>query len=146
MKRPKISIGVIILYIVVCIACVSHKRKPATDDKLAITFERASSVRILSYSDRMYEPPVIEGEEEKNRGENEAVYRVVGDLRIPESTIKEEIVLDSVQRNSLLHLLQTNMCEIDGVAICYNPRHAILFYDSNRQAFSYIEICFECTN
>ena len=93
----------------------------------------------------MYEPPVIEGEK-KTSVENEAVYRVVGDLRIPESTIKEEIVLDSVQRNSLLHLLQTNMCEIDGVAICYNPHHAILFYDSNRHAFSYIEICFECTN
>ena len=60
--------------------------------------------------------------------------------------IKEEIDLTRQQSNSLFALLKTNMCEIDEGAICYYPRHAILFYDSKGQPFSYIEICFECTN
>lgn len=146
MKNHHSSLGAIILYTGILIGCASHKTKPSSDDPLTLAFKHAASVRLLSYSDRMYEPPVIEGEEQKDSVETETVFRVVGDLRIAESTIKEEITLDGAQRDSLLRLLQLNLCETDGVAICYNPRHAILFYDSNDRPFSYIEICFECTN
>lgn len=144
MKSPRLTFGAILLYTAIGIGCASHK--PSSDDALTFAFKQATSVRVLSYSDGMYEPPVIEGEEQKDSVETETVFRVAGDLRIPESTIKEEIILNSAQRDSLLRLLQLNMCEIDGVAICYNPRHAILFYDSSDQPFSYVEICFECTN
>jgi len=30
------------------------------------------------------------------------------------------------------------------MAMCYNPRNAILFLDKNGKAFEFIEICFEC--
>jgi hypothetical protein len=108
-------------------------------------FTRATSIKILSYANRMYEKPMIEGEENPTPSKDTAFFRVRR-LAILESTIKETLQLDHEQINSLLTLLKADMCKYNGVAICYDPAHAIVFFDAKDQPFGYIELCFSCTN
>jgi hypothetical protein len=145
MKLPNRFLGGVLFVACICCACSSHKAVPKADSDLAYIFEHANSVSILAYKNRLGERSIME-EEEKTSDPKDTVFRVFGELRVPERDIKEEIILNSVQRDSLFRLLNRNMCDIDGGAICYDPRHAIVFYDSNRRSFSYIEICFDCTN
>lgn len=146
MELRNLSLRMILLCVGICAGCAAHKVKSTPDDALTLIFNRAASIKVLSYANEPYQVPQIEGEEEKNIAQKDTVFRVVSDLHISESTIKEEIELNRRQCHSLFRLLKTEMCEVDEGAICYYPRHAILFYDSNSQPFSYIEICFECTN
>lgn len=146
MKLRELFLGSVVLCAIVYAGCASHKANKIPEEPLAIIFNRAASIKLLSYANETYEAPLIEGQEPKSTAPIDTVLRVVADLRIPESMIKEEIKLSRPQRKALFNLLQTDMCEIDEGAICYYPRHAILFYDSKDQPFSYIEICFECTN
>jgi hypothetical protein len=146
MELRKLFFRTSLLFVVVCAGCASYKAKQTPVDPLALIFNRATSIKLLSYANDAYDAIQVEGQEEKSTAPIDTVVRVVADLRIPESIIKEEIELNKRQRNALYTLLQTNMCEIDEGAICYYPRHAILFYDLDDQPFSYVEICFECTN
>lgn len=137
-----------ILLIVLCLltGCSAHRSRIANRDKLAYLFNHASRVQVLSYVNRMGdETPLIGGEEQKPTPKDTTFF-VVEDLSIPESMIKERLILNSAQRDSLYRLFNENMCKIDGVAICYSPRHAVIFFDQTSRAFGYIELCFDCTN
>lgn len=146
MELRNLSLGTILVCVAIFAGCASHKVKSTADDKLTVILNRAASIKVLSYANEPYQIQQPEGEAEKNFPATDTAFRVVADLHISESTIKEEIELNRRQRRSLFRLLKTDMCEVDEGGICYYPRHAILFYDSNNQPFSYIEICFECTN
>lgn len=137
-----------ILLIGLCLlmGCSAHRLKIANRDKLAYLFNHASRVQVLSYLNRMGdETPLIEGEEQKPV-QKDTTFFVVDDLHIPESTIKERLTLNTTQRDSLFRLFSEDRCKIDGVAICYSPRHAVIFLDQANRAFGYIELCFDCTN
>lgn len=136
------------LLLVLCLlmGCSAHRLKIANREKLAYLFDHASRVQVLSYVNRMGdETPLIEGEEQKPV-QKDTTFFVVDDLRIPESIIQERLILNNAQRDSLFRLFNENMCEIDGVAICYSPRHAVIFFDQANRPFGYIELCFDCTN
>jgi hypothetical protein len=138
--------NIFLLVLFLLMGCSAHRSRIANRDKLAYLFNHASRVQLLSYVNRMGdETPLIEGEEQKPVQKDTAFF-VVDDLRIPESTIKERLILNNTQRDSLFRLFNENMCKIDGVAICYNPRHAVIFVDQANHAFGYIELCFDCTN
>lgn len=65
--------------------------------------------------------------------------------------IKSEVFLDSLDMKDFIvgtfakeeHENDTLRRIID---LCYNPRHAFLFYDENNQIIGVYEICFECRN
>lgn len=128
--------------------CSAHRSGIANRDKLAYLFNHASRVQVLSYVNRTGEgdeTPWIEGGEQKPAQQDTTVF-IVDDLRIPESTIQEKLFLNSAQRDSLFRLFNEDQCKIDGVSICYSPRHAVIFLDQANHAIGYIELCFACTN
>jgi hypothetical protein len=61
--------------------------------------------------------------------------------------IQQEMTLNSDQRDSLFSILYNFKPVPAGLdtlqADCYNPRHAIVFYDK-KEAIAFFEICFEC--
>ena len=138
--------GILLVVLCLLMGCSAYKSKTANRKKLAYLFNHASGVQVLSYVNRMGdETPLIEGEEPKP-AKKDTTFFVVDDLIIPESIIKEKLILSNAQRDSLYHLFDENMCKIDGVAICYSRRHAVIFLDHANRAFGYIELCFDCTN
>lgn len=147
MEVKTIRLNTFILFLLWMFACCSsHRSRVTQDNKLASLFSRASTVQVMSYKDRTHQTPLIEGERPTETAPSEPVLTVVGELRITENTIKEKLRLNNVQRDSLFRLLNADMCETNGTGICYDPRHAIIFFDSKDQPFGYIEICFACTN
>lgn len=141
----KVRFVSIILLGLIFSGCSSHKHNVAGRKALDHLFNTASTVRIFSYVNRMYEAPIIEGQE-TNLPKKDTVYFRVKNLPIPESSIKERLILNNEQRESLFTLLKTDSCKFDGGAICYDPAHAILFFDADDHPFGYIELCFTCTN
>jgi hypothetical protein len=146
LKANLIGIITILLILTVAIGCSSHTHNVANRKSLSHLFNTASSVRIFSYVNRMYRTPVLEGEEPAPE-KKDTVYFRVKNLPIVESSIKERFTLTIEQKDSLFSLLKTNTCKSDDVVVgCYDPAHAILFFDANNQPFEYIEICFSCSN
>jgi hypothetical protein len=144
-QLKSIIIGVTFMTVAMLSACSSHIPNRIHRNALARLFNSATSVKILSYTNRMYEKPLIDGEEIA-QAPKDTVFFHVGKLAILESTIKETLVLNREQTDSLLTLLKTDMCKFDGTAICYDPAHAIVFFNGSGQPFGYIELCFSCTN
>jgi len=106
-------------------------------------FDEAVEVKLLSYLAR-YEYVDAEGAPKED-----TVYFVAKNLRIPSGSIKETITLSVKQRDALLMLLMPHISKGKGirdVLMCYDPRHAIIFYDANAQPTAYIELCLECGN
>jgi hypothetical protein len=136
-------LGVAFLTFFMLSACASQKTNRAHHNALVHLFNSATSVKVLSYTNRMYETPLVEGEALPQK---DTVFFRVGELAIGKSTIRETLVLNRGQSDSLLTLLKTDMCKHDGGAICYEPAHAIVFFDIKDQPSGYIELCFSCTN
>lgn len=65
------------------------------------------------------------------------------------SMIKEERTLTSIQIDELTNILYNITYKGDIFIIsgtgCYNPRNAILFYDTGGHLLEFIELCFECS-
>ena len=53
------------------------------------------------------------------------------------------VVLGKRERERLLHAV-TGSHRSYGIAKCYDPRHAFVFYDAAQKPVGFIEICFEC--
>lgn len=68
-----------------------------------------------------------------------------------DSSCKQILVLSQKQIDSLVDLLYnynySDSLTVKRVTVsaCYEPRHAILFYNNDGKLFAYLEICFECT-
>jgi hypothetical protein len=134
-----------LLFLTLIIACSSSKQTASSDKQLAALFSRAQSVQILSYADRTYHKSVIDSEKQKSLLAVDTSTIRVGKLPIRTRDIIDNLTITKAQRDSLFNLLHSDMCLPGRGSICYNPRHAILFYDSNNKPFGYIEFCFECT-
>ena len=64
---------------------------------------------------------------------------------MPADSIHSRIDLDSVtitKWQSALYVIQ--FCEDPIIALCYEPRHLLLFYTPDNRIFGYIEICLSC--
>ena len=74
----------------------------------------------------------------------------INNSRLNWTSIKEFIVLNSLQVNNLTNIIYNTDFKVHDVfnstigGACYNPRNALLFYDKNGNIFDYLEICFEC--
>ena len=60
------------------------------------------------------------------------------------SGFEDQQTLIGRKKNKLIDLVYSdNTSDVQGM--CYNPRNAIIFYDSEKKEIGYLEICFECT-
>ena len=61
-------------------------------------------------------------------------------------SVKEEVILDSVQKQQLAAIL-LGYATVDSLSestMCYSPRHAIIWADQAGVVHSFIEVCLEC--
>lgn len=68
-----------------------------------------------------------------------------GTLNMPVDSIHSRVYLDSAQVakwQSALYI--QHFCQENIIALCYEPRHLLLFYTPDRRIFGYIEICLSC--
>jgi hypothetical protein len=144
--QMNLKIIVIVLVAGMLSACAPQKSDTEHRKALASLFDRASSVRILSYINRPFATVVIDEEEVIVEPKKDTTHFRAADLEILESTIQERLTLTPQQTVSLYSLLDKNSCETTEVAACYDPRHAIVFFDATGHPFSYIEVCFDCMN
>jgi len=101
------------------------------------TFEKVKRVEILAYIDRN------QWDKEDNPDYFKIDYIKNNQLKINEKYLKNRITLNE---NQIIILKKKFLkCEKENwAAACYDPRHAILFYDENDKIFGYIEVCFDC--
>lgn len=68
------------------------------------------------------------------------------DSIIIKNNIKEHILIKNIQFDSLEKILlnYSEDKEVRAIASCYNPRHCIYFFNSQKEVLHYFEICFEC--
>lgn len=101
-------------------------------------FNQTDKIEVISYPVRYNWDTIRDGKK---------VY--LGDLvenkrLVNPSGIKERITLNDKQKQDLfskLFIRETKDCT---VAACFDPRHAILFYNEKSEIIAYIEICFDC--
>jgi hypothetical protein len=83
-------------------------------------------------------------------GDTESLHTLpVEKNKIDFSKITEKKLLSTEEIDSLTDIFYNygyrgEIYDLYGSA-CYNPRNAILFFDSNHELLEYIEICFECS-
>jgi hypothetical protein len=112
------------------------KNKYSLDERLKnYPFGAATEIRLVSFSHRP-DTAIVEYSLPETDGK--------ADL----SRMTESVTLDKGRIDSLTHILfnvgfrgKTLTTE---VYMCYSPRNAILFIDSEGKAFEFIELCFEC--
>lgn len=101
------------------------------------TFEKVKRIEILAYEDRN------QWTKEDNPDFLKLNYIQNGKLEINKKYLRNRISLNKEQIEILKNKLRK--CETENwAAACYDPRHAILFYDKNDKIFGYIEMCFDC--
>ena len=114
--------------------CLETTKYSADERRKFYPFDTASSIRIVSF-DNM-DTSAVEHSLPMKNGE------------IDFSRITEDRTLNRDQIDALTHILYnvTYRGEIltSEVLFCYNPRNAILFYDSDAHLLEFIELCFEC--
>ncbi len=113
--------------------CILTNKYSVTELRKFYPFDIAHSVSIVSFengSDSTFNGlPIIDGE-------------------IDYSQIKETKVLDRERTDSLANIFY-NVTYRGEIFIlrgtgCYDPRNAVLFFDSNNHLLEFIEICFTC--
>ena len=57
---------------------------------------------------------------------------------------KQNILLKEKDYSSLFNQILNKEPEIVSTSTCYQPRNGILFYNKQKLAFAFLEICFEC--
>ncbi|NDI98800.1 hypothetical protein GWA97_06900 [Flavobacterium sp. LaA7.5] len=69
-----------------------------------------------------------------------------GKIRIDTGYIKERVVLEEVLTEKLYSYLFIEECPMINIerSLCYEPRHAVIFYNEEDKAYGYIEVCLEC--
>jgi hypothetical protein len=65
--------------------------------------------------------------------------------RIEKEFIQSELFLDSAETKLALNEM-FNGVKNEIIDMCYNPRHAVVFYNSDGEVSGIYEICFECSN
>jgi hypothetical protein len=106
-------------------------------------FSKASYIRVISYPDRN-----LWDHTKKEKGSYQVNNEIVknGKINFDMSRIVDNVKLTTKQADDIFQILYNKKCLMEEVAACYDPRHMILFYDSNDKVIEYIEFCFDCSN
>jgi hypothetical protein len=112
------------------ISCNFEQKK-----EINLIFEKTSRIEILAFINR----------NEWNEKDINLNYIKNGKIELKDKYLKNRISLNAQQIKKLKKSL--SKCEIKNwEAACYDPRHAIIFYDKNVKVFGQIEICFDCNS
>ena len=101
-------------------------------------FSNVSKIEILAYLDRN------KWDKSDNPDYRNPDYIKNNKIEIKDKYLRNRIVLSSSQVKELQAGFKKGYYNI--AAACYDPRHAIIFYDKNDVIIGNIEICFECNN
>jgi hypothetical protein len=101
-------------------------------------FSNVSKIEILAYLDRN------KWDKSDNPDYRNPDYIKNNKIEIKDKYLRNRIVLSSSQVKELQAGFKKGYYDI--AAACYDPRHAIIFYDKNDVIIGNIEICFECNN
>ena len=115
-----------------------EQKRPRKEIQSTYPFSEATKIEILSYPDR------LSWDTTPSKGGftlNELVAR--GELVVNPDSIKERITLDKTQSESIFELLINSTCEDSSSAACFEPRHALIFYNG-KKVIAYLELCFSC--
>ncbi|MGK6351508.1 hypothetical protein [Parapedobacter sp. DT-150] len=100
-------------------------------------FTVAARVELVTYSNRM---DWWSGDD----GRDKPLLKN-GMLNMPADSIHSRVQLNSSAVAKWQNALYvTQFCEENIIALCYEPRHLLLFYTANNLIFGYIEICLSC--
>lgn len=92
-----------------------------------------------------YEESIIIEETEYEKKHFDSIVFEARYIGIERKFIQSEVLLDSAEIRIALNEM-FNGTENELMMMCYNPRHAIIFYDSAGKVSGIYEICFECSN
>lgn len=130
--------------------CASFLCHPGTSYSQTLEgyFKNAASAKIYSYYNSGIIEVVADYPDSAHvvKPQKDTSNFIVRDLRILQSDIKEVITLSMEQRSQLLKLFSARRCRNGSIAMCYVPRHAIVFFNSDDKPVGYIELCLECAN
>lgn len=141
------KISTICITLFVCLTACASQKASTTQNDLNGLFDDGNQVMLLSYKSQSYREPIREEDITNPPAMNpDTVHLLFGSLKILKSSVKDSIVLTNHQRTNVLGLLKTNMCNVNGLPICFDPHHALVFFNSNATCIGYIEFCFACTN
>jgi len=140
---------IIIIFSVIFFSCTSRSEdkpvtekarveKPAPKMEETFPFSEADKIEVVSYPVR-YSWDTIRNSKREYLGSLVQNKKLVNP-----SEIKERIFLNDLFRRKLFNSLfirKNKECE---VAACFDPRHAILFYNDKSEIIANIEICFDC--
>jgi hypothetical protein len=135
MKKLKPLLTIIFINVISC----ETKKKDNNEEKLDNLLKKTNKIEFLAYIDRNS----WDGSDNPN-------YRNVSYIKnrkldIKEKYIKNRMILNNKQVKEFKEKL--NHCNsVDWVAACYDPRHAIIFYNDKDEIFGYVEMCFSCNN
>lgn len=101
-------------------------------------FKNVSKIELLAYLDRN------KWDKLDNPDYRNPNYIKNNKIEIKEKYLRNKIVLTKNQILKLKNGFKEGY--YDFAAACYDPRHAIIFYDKNDVIIGNIEICFECNN
>jgi hypothetical protein len=101
-------------------------------------FKNVSKIELLAYLDRN------KWDKLDNPDYRNPNYIKNNKFEIKEKYLRNKIVLTKNQILMLQNGFKEGYYEV--AAACYDPRHAIIFYDKNNVIIGNIEICFECNN
>ena len=102
-------------------------------------FSEAEKIEIISYPVRRNWDTITN---DKGRW---GVINIVKDkkLQVNPKGIKDRIILNDNLKDKLFKAIYT-LYEPSETAACFDPRHAVLFYNKKSEIIAYIEICFHC--
>ena len=114
-----------------------------------------STKRLQNYPFNQAQTVVVIAFESKFRLNNKPNYSSPSNSLIQNDSLelkklKQTIKLDSSQINQLTNIIFNygtgKHCYANSATVygCYEPRHAIVFADSNNRVIDFFEICFEC--
>ncbi|RAK25319.1 hypothetical protein B0I03_101493 [Flavobacterium aquaticum] len=101
-------------------------------------FSNVSKIEIFAYLDRN------KWDKSDNPDYRNPDYIKNNKIEIKDKYLRNRIVLSTSQVKELQAGFKNGYYDI--AAACYDPRHAIIFYDKNDVIIGNIEICFECNN
>lgn len=110
---------------------LKHKRE------INSIFDKVNRIEILAYVDRN------KWNQEDNLDYLKLNFIQNGRLEINKKYLKNRIYLNKEQIEILKNKLIKCNTE-NWAAACYDPRHALLFYDQKDKIFGHIEMCFDC--
>lgn len=123
--------------------CIRTKNISEKERLLRFPFSESQQIKIVSFKGKPDEYP------------GQSLIKHINSIVLEKDTFRSEFYnetadLSAEQINKLSDIIfnftYTRLPHEDAEVMCYMPRNAIMFLDSNNRIVAYLEICFGCNN